>query len=260
MLRPKNHWRKARRIEGIEKENTRDLHSHSKVWWAPPVHQTWAETLYCQRYQDWGWNWRSAKQCQQRRSSLSSNRLGNITPERSAIRLTDLLIVPRNTTIHFSSCTAKQMKKLSSQMRAHFFDRKTRISIIGFLTSLKLLCDMNNIHRYVSMWVLPYYLKETLANALKSHICENYCLSAFPASVRNEEPESGKILPSYPEAVIYLLKKFEPKQAIVENDAAILYYIHTPDMASQQYTDDLIAKSCKFGDVYDRDTLNDLFI
>lgn len=43
------------------------------------------------------------------------------------------------------SYIAKLIKKVQSQMKAHFFDSKDSISIVGFLDTFKLPCDANRI-------------------------------------------------------------------------------------------------------------------
>lgn len=143
-----------------------------------------------------------------------------------------------------SSYIVKLVMKIKSQMKAHFFDPKDPISIIGFLATFKLACDTNKIHEGVAMWVLSHYLKDTLANALNSRMCAEDRSASLPASERNE-PRSRKLLRSYPEVVNYLFKKISTDQAIAENDAAILRYMQPSGMTQQQYADDLVVKSCK---------------
>lgn len=54
----------------------------------------------------------------------------------------------------------------------HFFDPKDSFSNIGLLATLELACDTNRIHEGAALWVLPYYVCETLANALNCGMCE----------------------------------------------------------------------------------------
>lgn len=56
-------------------------------------------------------------------------------------------------------------------MKAHDFDPKESISIIGFLAPFKLACNTNRIHEGSAIWALPHYVHETIANALNSGMC-----------------------------------------------------------------------------------------
>lgn len=49
-------------------------------------------------------------------------------------------------------------------------------------------------------------------------------------------------------------------QVIAEYDAAVPRYMKPTNMTSRQYADDTFAKSCRFADVYDGRSLNDVFI
>lgn len=62
--------------------------------------------------------------------------------------------------------------------------------------------------------------------------------SCIAASVRKIDNGSRKLLPSYPEVVIYYLKKFATDQAIEESYVAILRYLQLGRMTPQQYADD----------------------
>lgn len=88
------------------------------------------------------------------------------------------------------------------------------------------------------MWVLPHYVKNTLANGFNSPICAKNRSTPLVASVRSE-PRSRKLLRCCPEDVNYLLRKYATDQAIAENDAAILRYMQPSSMTPQQFADDL---------------------
>lgn len=49
-------------------------------------------------------------------------------------------------------------------------------------------------------------------------------------------------------------------QASVKYGALILRYNQPSGVTAQHYADDIIAKPCKVGDVYDDSTFNDVFI
>lgn len=93
-------------------------------------------------------------------------------------------------------------------MNARFFDLKDSISVVGFISTLKLACNRNNIQERAAMWALPHPVNEMLENELNGRMYVKDRLSPFVASVRNEETRSRKLLRSHPEAVNYLLKKF----------------------------------------------------
>lgn len=148
-----------------------------------------------------------------------------------------------------SSYVAKLVKKIKSQMKAHFFDPKDPIFIIGFLATFELTCDTNKIHEGAAMWVLPHFVKETIANALNSRMCAEDRTAPLVATVRHDKIRHQKLLRSYPEVVNYLLKKFATGAEIAEYDATILRYMHPASMTHQQFADDLIAKSCKVANI-----------
>lgn len=64
------------------------------------------------------------------------------------------------------------IEKVKSQMKANFFDPKDFISIIAFLAEFMFACDTYSIHKGPAMWILPYFVKKTLENALKSRMCD----------------------------------------------------------------------------------------
>lgn len=55
-----------------------------------------------------------------------------------------------------STYIPKMVKNMKLQVEAHFFDSKNLISSIGFLTTFKLACNMNNIHEEIGMWVFLF--------------------------------------------------------------------------------------------------------
>lgn len=60
--------------------------------------------------------------------------------------------------------------------------------------------------------------------------------------------------------VNYLLKKYATDATLAEYEASIRRYMQPTSMTSEQFTDDLIAKSCKVAAVYVESTFNDVFI
>lgn len=145
-------------------------------------------------------------------------------------------------------------------MEAHFSDPENPISIIGFLSTFKRVCDTNDIPEGVAMLVLSHYVKEILANSLNSRMCAENRLPPFVAFVSNKEMRRGKLLRSYPQIVDYLFKKYKTDKAIVENDVAILLYVQPTNTTPHHYADDSTAKSCNLADMYDESTLNDVLI
>lgn len=152
------------------------------------------------------------------------------------------------------------VKKVESQMKAHLFDSEDPITMIGFLTTSKFACDTNHIQEGAAMWALPHYVNETLANSLDSRMCATDKSYPIATSLRNVDNQSHKLLRLYPDVVNYLLKKFATDPAIAGFDAAILLYMQAGNMTPEQYADDVVAKSCKVTDVFDKCTLNDVII
>lgn len=155
---------------------------------------------------------------------------------------------------------AKLVKKVKSQRKTHLFDLKDPIYIIGFLAAFKFACDTNNIHKETAMWGIPHYVEKTLDNTLNSRMCTECWLTLLATSMQKEGPRSRKLFWSYPEVVKYLLMKYAIDQATVEYDAAILHYVQPKNITPQQFAKNLVAKSCKITNVYNKNPLKDVFI
>lgn len=78
--------------------------------------------------------------------------------------------------------------------------------------------------------------------------------------MRNKDTKSHKRIRPYPKVANYLLNKYALDQATSEYDAAIFCYMLQAKLNSQQYANDLTAKSCKEAEVYDKECLNDVLI
>lgn len=72
------------------------------------------------------------------------------------------------------------------------------------------------------------------------------------ATVRYNEVRPRKLLLSYPEAVIYLLKKYKTNAAIVKYNGTILHCMQPLMRTSYHFANDLIAESCKLADLIPR--------
>lgn len=121
-----------------------------------------------------------------------------------------------------SSCVAKLVKIGKLQMKVHLFEPKNPIPIIGFLATIKIACDTNRIYVGAALWVLSLFIKETIVNALISRMCAEERAAALTATARYNEVRPQKLLPSYPEVVSYLQKKYETDAAIAKYDATVL--------------------------------------
>lgn len=91
------------------------------------------------------------------------------------------------------------MSKVRSQIKAYFFKQTYPTSIIGFLSTIKLACNTNNIPEGSVMWVFPHYGKETHADEIIICMCAKDPLSSFATFVRIEERMSRKPLRCFPE-------------------------------------------------------------
>lgn len=90
------------------------------------------------------------------------------------------------------------VKKLKSQMKAHFLVPRNSIFIIEFLTTFKLAFDTINIHVGIGMWVLPFFVRYTLATTLHSRTSASTHMDPAVASVSIAEPLiQKKVLRSY---------------------------------------------------------------
>lgn len=113
-----------------------------------------------------------------------------------------------------SNYFASFVKKIKSQVKAHFFDHKDPISIMRFLATFKLPCVTNKIHEDVTIWGLPHFVKESIANASNSRMCAEDRTAPFSATVRHDEIRLRKLLRSYSKMVKYLVKKTQPTQQL----------------------------------------------
>lgn len=68
------------------------------------------------------------------------------------------------------------------------------------------------------------------------------------ASVRSEQPHSGKLLQSYSEKINYILEKDAIDQAVNVYDMEILCYVQTTKKTPRQLPDDSIANSCRIAE------------
>lgn len=139
------------------------------------------------------------------------------------------------------SYIAKFVEKIKSQLKLHILDTKDPISVIGFLSTIKLACDANCILKGSTMLVLPQYVNETIASALDSRMVAKDKFTPITVSVRNYDTRSRKLHCPCPEVANYLLKKFPSDQAIAEADAAIFLYMQPSNTTPQQYPDDLVS-------------------
>lgn len=64
-------------------------------------------------------------------------------------------------------------KKLRSQMKVHTFNPSDLILILGFLTTFKLACDTNLIHKLAAMWAMLRFVSNCVAASLKSCMGKN---------------------------------------------------------------------------------------
>lgn len=113
-----------------------------------------------------------------------------------------------------SNNIAKLVKKVTSQMSEHFFHAKDPVSVIGFSHIFKLVYGTNRTHEAAPMWVLPYYANAKLANEHELRMCIERKSTLITTILRDNGTGPRKRLRSYPEVVIYFLKKFALDKAI----------------------------------------------
>lgn len=95
-------------------------------------------------------------------------------------------------------------------MKKRYLDRKKRIYTTGLLATFKLTCDKNLFHERYAMWVLPRYVHETLANALKRWMCVADRIAPIIFLVCKNGTRSHELLQYYPGVVNCLLKIMLP--------------------------------------------------
>lgn len=62
------------------------------------------------------------------------------------------------------------VKKIKMDVKADCFNPRNPISIMGFLSTFKLSCNISRIHEGASMWVFPFFVENALATSLNSGI------------------------------------------------------------------------------------------
>lgn len=72
-------------------------------------------------------------------------------------------------------------------MKAHFINPSSPITIIGFIATIKLECDTNNIYEGEFIRVLPFFFTNVLATTLNSRISAAAQITPVVASVNNTE-------------------------------------------------------------------------
>lgn len=134
-------------------------------------------------------------------------------------------------------------------MLAHCFYSKNLISIIGFLATFRLLNGTNRIYEAAKMWMVSYYMHETIANALDCGMHAKNRPAPIIVLVRNNDSRSRKLLRSYSGAVIYLSRRvLRINSSQVSRSEALVK--PTSCHESQLYVHDLVTESFKFSDVY----------
>lgn len=144
----------------------------------------------------------------------------------------------------------KMVEKVRFQMKTHFLDLSDPISIICFLSTIKLACSTNRIHEEAAMRVLPFFDKT--ASTLTLTWCMSAATNITPliASVHFVESlRQKKLLWSYAEVVNYLLKKFSnteqlrkwtPQPCVTPNQPVVLscttLMIYTPSHLNSRTT------------------------
>lgn len=80
------------------------------------------------------------------------------------------------------------------------------------------------------MCMLPHCVHERLSNGLNSHMFAEDRTALITSSVHNNDTRSCKLLRSYPEVVVYILKKYATDRALVEYDASSLRHVQPINM------------------------------
>lgn len=136
-------------------------------------------------------------------------------------------------------------------IRSRFFDRKYYFSVIGFSGIFGFGYSTYNIYERPAVSVIPNYVKESLANSRNSRMCAKGLPPSFASFGCSEEPWSCKLLRAYSRVVSSLLKSYASNQAISKKDAAMLCYVHEPNLTLHPWADKLITKSCKVANPYE---------
>lgn len=95
---------------------------------------------------------------------------------------------------------------------------------------------------------------------LNSRMCAQDRLTLLTASKRNEKNRVRKVMRLYPEVVHNSLKKYAPSKLSLNTIRRSTAKHSQTTMTPQQLADDLSTKKCKFGNLYDKSTLKDIYL
>lgn len=130
------------------------------------------------------------------------------TVERLTSSLINFLIATRSYNDMDSINISKLAHNVRLQMKVHFPDLRSLISIIEFMAKFSIPWNRNDIRKGEAMWVLLHYGKQTPAHAINGRMHAKYWSSPLASFMRRDESRSWRLLHSSSKDEKYLLKKY----------------------------------------------------
>lgn len=117
-----------------------------------------------------------------------------------------------------SKITARWASRPQSQMRSRTLDAFNPISVINFLSSFNLECDINGMNDGAVMWLFHFLLKASSTAALNARFCFKPTTSCNTPSAKAER------MRTYQKVEQYLFQIYATDYVIAENHAALKRY------------------------------------
>lgn len=140
-------------------------------------------------------------------------------------------------------------------MKPHTFDFFDTILIIGFPCHFKLGCELNGMHKEAPVWVIYFFMKISALFALHTR-------HALKQKAKKNAPSKEKTiaLTMYPQVVNYLLLTYETDVNIAGSENKINTFIKQSNKTLSLNTEELVAKTLCYWNVYEKQDLRKVFI
>lgn len=139
-------------------------------------------------------------------------------------------------------------------MKSHTFDAFDHISVISFLSALRLAFITIESFEDASIWVFHFFMENAFAAALNAR------LSIAPTSSSNTRGAKEYMLRPYAEEFNYFPLPYATDAAITETDAALTRYTLPQAMPPTEKAETFLTESFKCGKVHDEYVVKSIFI
>lgn len=111
------------------------------------------------------------------------------------------------------------------------------ISIIGFLHEIKMVPDINKVHKAAAMWFFRFFMKQTADEVLTARF-------SFKSRFLQGIVKEG-MLTYYVQVVNHLLETYGTDEIIAEASTRVVRLTQRAQMSPLQQEDDLLMKSLR---------------